>query len=256
MPIGELYSLILAITSAAAAGVIGGFALMKRTVIAGDVMSHIAIPGLGLALLWNVNPLVGGGATLLLGSVLIWHLEKRTGLSTEAAIGVIFAGSVALGALLINSSEDLIDALFGGFGSVSSGEFAFGLAASTFAIITVWTLRNKFVIGLFSQELAVATKIDVHRLNLWFLILFALTVLSGLRFLGALLAGALIIVPASAARQLTHSLGAFLATSTTLSVLSVILGFFISRAYGLDFGPTVVVAASTFFALSLLKKKK
>ena len=255
MNTGEIYSIILAISGAAAAGVIGSFALMKRTVIAGDVMSHIAIPGLGLAVIWSINPLVGGGATLVLGSMLIWHLEKKTTLSTEAAIGVIFASSVALGALLIGSNEELIDALFGGFGSISTPEFAFGIAASIAVIVAVWILKDKLIIGLFSPELAAATKINVGLLNLWFLLLFSLTILSGLRFLGALLAGALIIVPASAARQLTHSLGAFIFTSAVLSVLSVVFGFLLSRAYNLDLGPTVVVVAAGFFALSLLKKK-
>lgn len=255
MSTGEIYSIILAISGAAAAGVIGSFALMKRTVIAGDVMSHIAIPGLGLAVIWNINPLVGGGATLLLGSMLIWHLEKKTSLSTEAAIGVIFASSVALGALLIGSEEELIDALFGGFGSISTAEFAFGIAASIAVIVAVWMLKDKLIIGLFSPELASATKINVSLLNLWFLLLFSLTILSGLRFLGALLAGSLIIVPASAARQLTHSLGAFIFTSALLSILSVVFGLLISRVYNLDLGPTVVVVAAGFFALSLLKKK-
>ncbi len=256
MNTGELYSIILAIAGAAAAGIVGSFALMKRTVLAGDVMSHIAIPGLGLAVIWNLNPLLGGGMTLLLGSALIWRLEKRTELSTEAAIGVIFASSVALGALLINSKEELIDALFGRFGSLSTGEFAFGLAASLLVVIAVWILRNKLIIGLFSPELASATGINVNLLNLWFLLLFALTILSGLRFLGALLAGSLIIIPASAARNLTHTLGKFLITSILLSVLSVIFGFLVSNAYGLDLGPTVVMVSAVFFALSLLKKKR
>ena len=254
--LNETYSIILAICAAAAAGVIGSFALMKRTVLAGDVMSHIAIPGLGLAVIWQINPLLGGGLTLLIGGIIILHLEKKTGLSTEAAIGVIFASSVALGALLINSKEELIDALFGGFRSLSINEFAFGLAASIFVVIAVWMLRNKLIIGLFSPELATATGINVNRLNLWFLLLFGLTILSGLRFLGALLAGSLIIVPASAARQLTHTLGAFIITSAILSILSIILGFLISRAYNLDLGPTVVIVSATFFVLSLLKKKK
>ncbi len=256
MTINELQPIILAIFAAAAAGVIGSFALMKRTILAGDVMSHIAIPGLGLALIWNINPLVGGGLTLFLGGLIIWHLEKKTELSTEAAIGVIFASSVALGALLINSKEELIDALFGGFGNLSLGEFIFGIAASLLIIITIWKLRNKLIIGLFSPELASATGINMNRLNLWFLLLFGLAILSGLRFLGALLAGSLIIVPASAARQLTHTLGAFLATSAILSVLSVILGIIISRTYNMDLGPTVVVVSAAFFAISLLKKKK
>ncbi|MEK7507834.1 MAG: metal ABC transporter permease [Patescibacteria group bacterium] len=254
--LNETYSFILAISAAAAAGVIGSFALMKRTVLAGDVMSHIAIPGLGLAVIWSINPLIGGGFTLLIGCLIIWHLEKKTELSTEATIGVIFASSVAIGALLINSTEELIDALFGGFGNLPTSEFVFGLAASLFVIIAVWMLRNKLIIGLFSPELASATGINVNRLNLWFLLLFGLTILSGLRFLGALLAGSLIIIPAAAARQLTHTIGAFIATSATLSILSVIFGFLISRAYNLELGPIVVVISAAFFALSLLKKKK
>ncbi len=256
MTTGELYSIILAISGAAAAGIVGSFALMKRTVLAGDVMSHIAIPGLGLAVLWKLNPLLGGGMTLLLGILIIWHLEKNADLSTEAAIGVIFASSVALGALLINSKEELIDALFGGFGNLSTNEFFFGMAASLTIVIVIWLLRNKLIISLFSQELAAAEKINVGFVNLAFLLLFGLAILTGLRFLGALLAGALIIIPASAARQLTHTLGVFLFTSALLSVFSVVFGFWISQAYNLELGPTVVVVSAVLFVLSLLKKKR
>lgn len=250
------YPLILALFAAAAAGLVGGFALMKKTVLAGDVMSHVAIPGLGLALIWHLNPLVGGGLTLVLGAVIISRLERKTELSAEAAIGVIFAVSVALGALLINSKEELIDALFGGFGNLSQNEFIFGISVSIIVIVALWLLRHKLIIGLFSEELAQSAGINTGFLNLCFLVLFALAILAGLRFLGALLAGALIIVPASAARQLTHSLGKFLGLSSLLAVISVLLGFWISSAYGLELGPTVVVVASTIFALSLLKKKE
>lgn len=252
----ESYSIILAICAAAAAGLVGAFALMKRTVLAGDVMSHIAIPGLGLALIWRINPLIGGALTLALGAIVISQLERKTELSSEAAIGVIFAGSVALGALLINSKEELMDALFGGFGNLSLNEFIFGIAASVFIVAMLWLLRNKLIIGLFSEELAASTNIKLARLNLWFLLLFALAILAGLRFLGALLAGALIIVPASAARQLTHSLGWFLVVSMMLSALSMAVGYAISAAYGLTLGPTVIVTAAGIFLLSLLKKKE
>jgi ABC-type Mn2+/Zn2+ transport system permease subunit len=248
--------IILAIVSAAAAGLVGAFALMKRTILAGDVMSHIAIPGLGLAVIWQINPLVGGGLTLFAGILLIWHLQKKTELSAEAAIGVIFASSVALGALLINSKEELIDALFGGLGQLSTSEFAWGIAVSLFIIITLWILRNKLIIGLFSPELATAEGINVNSINLWFLLLFGLAILTSLRFLGALLVGSLIIIPASAARQITHTLSAFLTASVLLSIASMVIGFWISSLYSLDLGPTVVVVAAGFFVLSLLKKKR
>lgn len=250
------FTIILAITSAAAAGLVGAFALMKRTILAGDVMSHIAIPGLGLAVIWQINPIAGGALTLFAGILLIWHLQKKTELSAEAAIGVIFASSVALGALLINSKEELVDALFGGFGNVSVTGFLLGVGTSIVIIAALWILRNKLIIGLFSPELASSAGVNVNRLNLYFLLLFGLAILSNLRFLGALLVGSLIIIPASAARQLTHTLAPFLAASALISVASMLIGFYLSQTYGLDLGPTVVVVSAAFFVLSLLKKKR
>jgi len=114
---GEVYSIILALFAAGIAGVVGSFALMKRTVLAGDVMSHIALPGLGVALIFKMNPLIGAAAALTLGVFVIAGLEKHTGLNTEVAIGVIFSASVAIGAI-ITPKEDIIEALFGGFGGI------------------------------------------------------------------------------------------------------------------------------------------
>ncbi|MGC9968114.1 MAG: metal ABC transporter permease [Minisyncoccia bacterium] len=249
-------SVILAVFAAAAAGLVGSFALMKRTILAGDVMSHIAIPGLGLAVIWRINPLVGGGLTLFAGILLIWHLQKSTELSAEAAIGVVFASSVALGALLIHSTEDLVDALFGGFGNLSIGEFVFGMAMSIAIIAALWFLRNRLIVTLFSSELASSAGVNVNAANLWFLLLFGLAILVSLRFLGALLVGSLIIIPAAAARQLTHSLGWFLAISMALSVAAMLIGFYLSAQYGLAQGPTIVVVAAALFVLSLFKKKE
>src|SRR3989338_669796 len=170
--LNETYSIILALFAAGAAGLVGAFALMKKTILAGDVMSHVAIPGLGLAIIWQINPLIGGALTLFIGAFIISKLERKTSISSEAAIGVIFASSVALGALLLNSEEELIDALFGGFGNLYIGEFIFGIAASVFIVAALWLLRNKLIIGLFSEELAAATKIRTGRLNFWFLSFF------------------------------------------------------------------------------------
>jgi ABC-type Mn2+/Zn2+ transport system permease subunit len=149
-----------------------------------------------------------------------------------------------------------VDALFGGFAKLTLPEFVFGVGSSILIIAVLWLLRHKLIISLFSPELAASSGINVSRTNLWFLLLFGLAILANLRFLGALLVGSLIIIPAAAARQLTHSLGAFLAMSIGISATSMLIGFFVSEKYGFDLGPTVVVAATAFFVISLLKKKK
>ena len=74
---GTVYSVILAFLFAVAAGLVGSFALMKRMILAADVISHVALPGLGLAFLWHFNPLLGGGATLFLGTLLIWRIAEE-----------------------------------------------------------------------------------------------------------------------------------------------------------------------------------
>jgi zinc transport system ATP-binding protein len=121
------------------------------------------------------------------------------------------------------------------------------------------------ILSMFSPELAAATGINVSRLNLYYLLIFSLTVLLGLRFLGALLVGALIIIPAATGRQLTHTLSKFLTVSSAVSVVSVIFGFAINRYYSqlrigsialnLSLGPAIISVATILFLLSLLSKK-
>ena len=58
--------------------------------LASDAISHIALPGIGLAILLHVHPLLGGAAALLLGTLLVWTIEHKTRIPTEAIIGVVF----------------------------------------------------------------------------------------------------------------------------------------------------------------------
>ncbi len=252
---GETYAVVLALLFAVGAGLVGSFALMKRMLLAGDVISHVALPGLGLAFLLGFNPMIGGAATLLLGTLLIWRLQKKTGLATEAMIGVVFAGSVAIGAVL-TPKEDLVEALFGRFQDLSLPAFLLGVGAVLVIILIVFRFRDELILGLFSPELAAATGVKIERLNLYFLLIFSLTVLVGLRFLGTLLAGALIIIPATTGRRLTNDLPEFLAVSCMASVAAVGSGFAVTHFLlpQTSPGPTIVIISAALFVLSLFKK--
>ena len=82
----EFFPVILALVAAVATGLMGGFALMKKMTLAGDTMSHIALPGLGVALLFQINPTIGAAAALAIGAVLIWKIEERSDLAAETTI--------------------------------------------------------------------------------------------------------------------------------------------------------------------------
>jgi ABC-type Mn2+/Zn2+ transport system permease subunit len=250
-----IYSVVLALLFAVAAGLVGSFALMKRMLLAGDVISHLALPGLGLAFMLGWNPLLGGACSLFAGTVLIAELQKKTKLTTDAMIGVVFAGSLAIGAAL-TPEADLIDALFGKFQQLSALTFAAGLIAIVVIILFVFRFREQLVLSVFSPELAAATGVRVNRLNLCFLLVFSLVVLVGLRFMGALLAGALIMVPSATGRRLANDLSGFLLASSVTSVIAVALGFILSgyvfKSVGL--GPATTIVAAALFGASLLRK--
>jgi len=252
---GEIYGMVLALLFAVAAGLVGSFALMKRMLLASDVISHVALPGIGIALLFGFNPLLGGAATLFLGTLLIWQLQKKTGLATDAMIGVVFAGSLAIGAAL-TPQEDLVEALFGRFQTLSLFAFLLGIAAVLLIIFVICRFKDQLLLGLFSPDLAAATSVRLDRLNLYFLLTFSLTVLVGLRFMGALLAGALVIIPATTGRRLASNVSHFLFASCLVSVAATALGFLITAIALPRFspGPIVVIISVLLFALSLFKK--
>jgi ABC-type Mn2+/Zn2+ transport system permease subunit len=254
MDAGHSYAVLLAVLFAIAAGLVGSVALMKRMVLASDVISHLALPGLGVAYLLKSSPLVGGGATLFLGTLLVWQLQKQTGLATDATIGVVFAASLGIGAL-VTPQEDLLEALFGNFQQLSLAGFLLGTAAVILVVLFLVSVKDRLILDLFSPELAAATGVNVGRLNLGFLLVFSLTVLVGLRLMGALLSSALIIIPAATARQLTGKMAHFVVLASGVSVVSVAAGFLISTLMfkTSTVGPTIVIVSVLLFAMSLLK---
>ena len=250
-------TLLLAMFFSIAAGLVGCIALMRRMLLAGDVMSHLALPGLGIAFLYKINPLVGGAATLFFGTLLVWQLQRKSGLAPEAAIGVIFAGALAIGAA-VTPNEDLAESLFGELPKISFGGFLIAAGAVLLVIFSVYLLRDELTLSIFSPDLAAATGVNVSRLDLYYLLLFSVTILVGLRFMGALLASALIIVPAATARQLTDKLSHFLLIASALSLFAVTSGFLASVVV-FKFstaGPTITMFSAALFGLALLMKRR
>jgi ABC-type Mn2+/Zn2+ transport system permease subunit len=253
---GEISEFSVALLVAAAAGLVGSFALMKRMSLASDVVSHLALPGIGIALVFHLNPVLGAASTLFVGTLLVWSIEKKTGIATEAVIGVVFAASLAVGAL-ITPTEDLEEVLFGRMHALTWLECAVGSAAAVAVIGLVLARRQRLALALFSPDIAAATGVNIDRLNLEFLLLFSLTILLCLKFLGALLAGALLMIPAATGRKMARGLNSFLKYSTLSGVTAIIAGLFVSArltAMG-STGPTIVLAAVAIFIAASLRRK-
>jgi ABC-type Mn2+/Zn2+ transport system permease subunit len=246
----EPSALILAIAMAIASGLVGCFAVMRRMTLAADAMSHVALPGIGLALIFKIQPVIGAVAMLLVGTILIWAIERGTKLSTETVVGVVFSAALAVGSLLA-SGEELIEALFGGSGKLTASELAIGLLASAAIATFMLVAKDRLVVSLVSPDIARTAGINVARLDLTFLIVFSLTVALGLRFLGVLLMGSLIIIPGATAKRLARSLRGMLGISVALAVVATVVGFVGAAVLHRATGPLVILAAAGCFFVTL-----
>lgn len=191
---------------------------------------------------------------LFFGALLVWALEDRARAATETMIGVVFSAALALGALM-SSGEDLIGALFGGAGALSRSEIVFGYVAASFIVLFFITQKNRLVIMLVSPDVASTAGINVRRLNLLYLQMFALAIALGLRYSGVLLMGALIIIPAATAKGLARNLNSMLWMAISFAMAATLLGTWMAGRLHRETGPLIVTVAAAMFFLSLLRPR-
>jgi zinc transport system permease protein len=246
--------LLLSGAMAVAAGLVGCFAVMRRMTLAADALSHVALPGIGLALALQVHPLFGAAAMLAFGALTVWALENQTRLSTETIIGVVFSVALAVGSLM-TSGDELVEALFGRATTLTGAEIAVGLAGAAAVSAFVVVQRHRLVVALVSPDIARTAAVDPRRLNLLYLQAFAFTVALGLRYLGVLLMGSLIIIPAATAKRLSQNLTEMLIWSVAIAFVVTEAGSITAAWLHRETGPVIAILAGAVFVLSLARRR-
>ncbi len=245
-----LLPLLVAAFVAASASLLGSFAILKRMALVGDALSHVALPGMALAILFKLNPFVGAAAFLFVAVSGIWFIEYRTSLALETIVGVFFTASLALGALIM-PEHDLMEALFGNITRLSRAESFASIGLSIVLIAAMLSIYKKLALNMVSQEMSQSIGINNRRLEYIYLLSFALAVALGIRFVGALLMGSLVIIPAASAKNVARSLHSFMSASVFFGVAAAVLGIVLSNAYSLSPGPIFILLSSVIFALTL-----
>lgn len=250
----DFCSLIAAIFIGGTAALLGSLMITKRMALTGDALGHIALPGIGLALVLGLNISIGAFIFLLASILIIWSLEQKTELPTDALFGVIFVLSLAVGFLVVPEPE-ILHALLGNISSVSFADTVVSVILSTVIFIVLLKIYSKIILISISGDLAVSGGTNIKKYNLIYLILLAVVVAMGVKITGSLLVGAMLIVPASSARNISRNLRQYFFFSIIFGVLSCTLGIFFSGMFGLPTGPSIILVSIIFFAVSLFFRR-
>ncbi len=256
-----VYSLIAGVLVGAAAGYVGSLMILKRMALVGDVLSHVALPGIALGYLFNFNIFLGAFAFLFAAVVATWYIERSTRLPLDAVIGVLFVFALAVG-LLLTPEADLLDALFGDIANVALLDMLLAVGISVFILVMGRRIYRQVILSLISEDLAITKKVNVGLVDFLYLLLVALVVAAGIKVVGMLLVGAVVILPAVSAKNVSRSLAQYALLSAVLGtataaggvLLAAILPAVVPAWSSVPPGPLVVVSGTVvFFATVALK---
>ncbi|OGN03692.1 MAG: hypothetical protein A2655_04035 [Candidatus Yanofskybacteria bacterium RIFCSPHIGHO2_01_FULL_43_42] len=252
----DLYlQLTIAILIGIGAGYLGSFMVLKRMSLVGDALSHVALPGIALALLWNFNPFFGAFVVLFFATMGIWILEKKTELPSEALVGIFFTLSLAIG-LLLTPEPELLEALFGDISKVSKNDLLITIGSVVVIIVTTSIINRGLIISTLSKDLARSMNVSVNKINFIFLIMVSLVVALGLKVVGTLLMGSLVIIPAAAAKNISVSISKYTFFAGLFGALASLGGIFAARLLTIPAGPSIVLTGGVIFLITLVLKRR
>ena len=246
-------SLITAVFIAGVAGYIGSLMATKKMALVGDVLSHVALPGVGLGFLYGINISLGAFASLVIGVLAIWLLGLRTGLAAESLVGVVFVFSLAVG-FLITPHEELLEALFGDISRIFLADAIAAIIVSAIVFLIIRKIYPKMILAYISEDLALANKVNIKKYNLIYLLAIAAVVAFGIKVAGSLLTSALIILPAAASRNFSRSMRQYSYAAMAIGMASSAAGIFLAQFTGWAVGPVIILTNAIIFGLTLVIK--
>jgi zinc transport system permease protein len=247
------------ILAAIACGIIGTYVVVKRMVFISGGISHASFGGIGIGyyltqyISW-MTPVYGALIFTLFSALGMGTFIRRTHLSEDTAIGIMWAVGMAIGIIFIGLTPgytpDLTGYLFGSILTVSKANLIMMGVLDAIIIVTVIMLYKEFLAISFDQDFGTALGLPTQRLYLILLCLIALTVVLLIRVVGIILIIALLTIPSATARQHTHDLKKMMLLSIAFGIIAVLGGLWLSYELDLASGATIILLSAAIFAAS------
>ena len=246
-------------------GGLGTLVVVKRFAFFSEAVGHAALTGVAIGILLG-EPYTGPYGSLfgycLLFGILLNFLRNRTGLSPDTLIGVFLSVSLALGASLLLMLAGKINVhilenvLFGSVLTVSAQDLLVLGIVAVLVLALALPLYNRIMLASFNPQLAAVRGVAVKTLDYLFVVLVTLVTVASVKVIGAILVGALLVIPAAAARLVSQSLKGFFFISVLIATVSTLCGILLPIVFDLPVpsGAAIILVAGVCFALAALAR--
>ena len=249
-------ALIAGVLVSLCAALLGVSLVLKRYSMIGDGLSHVSFGALAIAVALGITPLWFSIPVVILAAFLLLRVADNPRWNSDAAIAAMSASSRAIGILVISRTTgmttDVDNYMFGSVLAMGRTDVALSVVLCLAVLVLFLLFYHKIFAVTFDENFSRATGLKADRYNTLLAILTALTIVLGMRMMGAMLISSLVIFPALTAMRLFRSFRGVVICAAVASVACFCIGLTVSFAFSTPVGATVVAADLSLFLLSCL----
>lgn len=238
---------------------LGVFVVLRKMAFFSDAIAHASLTGIAFGLLIGVQPLLGAVVFSVLIALGITYFSRHSTVAVDTIIGVFYSAAISLGIILIGFlpgyRADLFGYLFGDILAVSSGDLLLLGVLALATIVAVFAFYRPWLKIAFDRDLAAIEGVPVAMHDYLYLSALALVVALGIKLVGVILIGPLIIIPAAAAKNVSTNIRSMFIWATAISLFSTVFGLMAAYALNVAAGPAIVLTATGCFAVSFLFRR-
>ena len=219
--------------------------VLKRYSMIGDGLSHVGFGALAIAAAANAAPLTVAIPVVVLAAVLLLRISGSSKIKGDAAIALISTSALAVGVMVISMTTgmntDVYNYMFGSILAMSSGDVRMSVLLSAAVLILYILFYHKIFAITFDETFALATGVKANLYNTLIAVLTAVTIVLGMRMMGALLISSLIIFPALTSRRVCRTFKSVVINSAVIAVVCLFIGITVSYVWATPAGASVVI---------------
>ena len=247
-------ALVGGLLAVVATSVIGTWVVLRGLAFLGDALAHGVIPGIALATMWGVSPILGAFVAALVMSGLVSVVSSRTRVREDTGIGLLFVGMLSLGVVIISKSRsfatDVTALLFGDVLGVTVDDLRGQAGAALVVLVASAVMYRPFLALSFHRQKAFTLRMHPSHAQAALLALLAVSIVASFQAIGTLLVFGLLVAPPATAGLLVHRVPAIMALAVALGSLSVVAGLLISYHQGTAGGATIAgLSVGLFFVV-------
>lgn len=231
--------------------------VLKRYSMIGDGLSHVGFGALAIAAALNMAPLAAAIPVVILAAVLLLRIRGNSRIKGDAAIALISTSSLAVGVMVISMTTgmntDVYNYMFGSILAMSREDVILSIVMAAIVLVLFAFFYYKIFAITFDETFARATGVKADLYNTLIAVLTAVTIVLGMRMMGALLISSLIIFPALTSMCVCRTFKSVIVNSAAVSVICLAVGITISYVWATPAGASVVIVnIAAFLIYSLI----